>query len=200
VSATRPRMAASERRAALLETACRVFSKGSYRGVTTAEIAREAGVSEPILYRHFASKRALYFACIDEAWRHVRSVWTEASESGQAQDDWFQTVSNAMQAAKAQRVLLASLWVQALAESSEDEEIRKYLRHHLREVHDDLAEGMRRAQEAGQILPDRDPGAEAWMFVGNAIIGSIWQRLGIISDEDVQEIKRSRRRWLSGSD
>ena len=46
-----------------------VFSTGSYSGATTAEIAREAGVSEPILYRHFASKRELYFACLDEAWR-----------------------------------------------------------------------------------------------------------------------------------
>ena len=42
-----------------------VFSTGSYSGATTAEIAREAGVSEPILYRHFASKRELYFACLD---------------------------------------------------------------------------------------------------------------------------------------
>ena len=46
----------------------KVFSTGSYSGATTAEIAREAGISEPILYRHFASKRELYFACLDEAW------------------------------------------------------------------------------------------------------------------------------------
>ncbi len=54
-TATRPRLTAAE----LLETACRTFSKGSYRGTTTAAIARDAGVSEPILYRHFTSKRDL---------------------------------------------------------------------------------------------------------------------------------------------
>ena len=32
-----------------------------------AEIAREAGITEPILYRHFGSKRDLYLACLDEA-------------------------------------------------------------------------------------------------------------------------------------
>ncbi|MBA3347526.1 MAG: helix-turn-helix transcriptional regulator, partial [Actinobacteria bacterium] len=34
-----------------------MFAAGSYAGATTAEIAREAGISEPILYRHFSSKR-----------------------------------------------------------------------------------------------------------------------------------------------
>ena len=47
----RGKLPAEERRAALLETACNVFSQGSYRGTTTAEIAREAGVTEPILSR-----------------------------------------------------------------------------------------------------------------------------------------------------
>ena len=61
----RPRLPAEERRAAVLDTACRVFGRCSYRGATTAEIAREAGVTEPILYRHFDSKRALYLACLE---------------------------------------------------------------------------------------------------------------------------------------
>ena len=57
----------------MLDAACRVFFESSYRGATTAEIAREAGISEPILYRHFGSKRDLYLACLDEAWRTLAS-------------------------------------------------------------------------------------------------------------------------------
>src|SRR5205823_13038702 len=72
------RLAASERRAALLDTACQTFAQGSYRGTTTAEIAREAGISEPILYRHFASKRDLYLACLEDMWTRVRAGWEEA--------------------------------------------------------------------------------------------------------------------------
>ena len=67
------RLTAEERRQAVLDTACRVFSRSSYRGATTAEIAREAGISEPILYRHFGSKRDLYLACMDEAWGSFRA-------------------------------------------------------------------------------------------------------------------------------
>src|SRR6266852_1012251 len=69
---TKQRLSAEARRAAVLDTACRVFSRSSYRGATTAEIAREAGISEPILYRHFGSKRDLYLACLDEAWQTFR--------------------------------------------------------------------------------------------------------------------------------
>ena len=63
------RLPAAARRRAILDAALRVFAAGSYSGATTAEIARAVGVTEPILYRHFASKRELYLACIDEAWR-----------------------------------------------------------------------------------------------------------------------------------
>src|SRR3954471_2588621 len=76
-----PRLPAAERRAALIEIAIRVFSDGSYRGTTTAEIAREAGVSEPILYRHFASKRELYLAALDHVWGEARAEWEAVLDS-----------------------------------------------------------------------------------------------------------------------
>src|SRR5579871_4643851 len=72
------RLSKLERRQAVLDTACSVFSRSSYRGATTAEIAREAGISEPILYRHFGSKRELYLACLDEAWASFRAICEEA--------------------------------------------------------------------------------------------------------------------------
>ena len=67
-SAAAPRLTAAARRLELIQTALRVFTEGSYRGTTTAEIARAAGISEPILYRHFASKRDLYLAALDYVW------------------------------------------------------------------------------------------------------------------------------------
>ena len=71
------RLPAAERRQAIVEAALRVFAGGSYSGATTAEIARAAGVSEPILYRHFASKRELYLACLDAAWVRAPAAFDE---------------------------------------------------------------------------------------------------------------------------
>src|SRR5438094_7460926 len=106
---TRQRLTAEARRQAVLDTACRVFSRSSYRGATTAEIAREAGISEPILYRHFGSKRDLYLACIDRAWQDLLPVASEA----RAKDPHgcLGTVANAYMASKA-RVRLVDLWIE----------------------------------------------------------------------------------------
>src|SRR2546426_7181412 len=77
------RLSAAERRTAIIAAALRVFSEGSYAGATTAQIAREAGISEPILYRHFSSKRDLYFACLDDAWVGLRdSLLAKMDELG----------------------------------------------------------------------------------------------------------------------
>ena len=68
------RLPAAQRRATVVAAALEVFGSGSYAGSTTAEIARAAGVSEPIIYRHFPSKRELWFACLDQAWSDLRTA------------------------------------------------------------------------------------------------------------------------------
>src|SRR5215213_504558 len=55
-----PRMAAAERREQIATVARGLFAERGYRAVAVDEIARRAGVTPPVLYDHFASKRALY--------------------------------------------------------------------------------------------------------------------------------------------
>ncbi|HVF44265.1 MAG TPA: helix-turn-helix domain-containing protein [Pyrinomonadaceae bacterium] len=59
------RMAAVDRRLQIAQTAMRLFSERGFRGTTTKEIAQAAGVSEAIIFRHFATKEDLYSAIID---------------------------------------------------------------------------------------------------------------------------------------
>jgi AcrR family transcriptional regulator len=59
------RMAADERRQQIVTVAMRLFSERGFRGTTTKEIAQAAGVSEAIIFRHFATKNDLYAAIID---------------------------------------------------------------------------------------------------------------------------------------
>ena len=60
------RLSALERRSAILESAIKLFSERGFRGVTTRELAQAVGVSEPVLYQHFPSKKELYKAIIEE--------------------------------------------------------------------------------------------------------------------------------------
>jgi AcrR family transcriptional regulator len=63
----RPRMPRVARRAQILEAATDAFARAGYAGTSLDDIAREAGVSRVIVYRHFESKADLYRAVLDRA-------------------------------------------------------------------------------------------------------------------------------------
>jgi AcrR family transcriptional regulator len=194
---TTVRMPAAERRQKLVETAIRVFSEGSYRGTTTAEIAKAAGVSEPILYRHFASKRDLYLAALDHVWSQVRESWEEALVRESDVLAALASIGRGNFATRDCKYQLSELWVQALSEATEDPVLRKYLRKHMREVHDYFAAMLRTGQEQGVLHGDRDVDAEAWIFLSGSIMGMVGRRVGLVDDDEVRKIRAARLAWLS---
>jgi AcrR family transcriptional regulator len=62
--APRVRLSAQARRATIVEAAGRLFGERGYDATTLDDVAAAAGVTKPILYRHFASKRDLYLALL----------------------------------------------------------------------------------------------------------------------------------------
>ena len=192
------RLPAAELRARVLDCACRVFSQGSYHGTTTAEIARAAGVTEPILYRHFDSKRDLYLACLDETWARIRALWDDAVANEPAPANWVRAMARAFFASERNRPVISNLWVEAISEASEDAEVRRYMRRHLRDVHAYVTGVIERAQAAGGVLPDRDPRAEAWLFLAVGLLKMVSGRLGGLLEGDFPGIIASRRSWLTG--
>jgi len=65
VKRQRKRMKGEARRDQIVKVASRLFSKNGFRGTTTRAIARGAGISEAVIYRHFRRKTDLYKAIID---------------------------------------------------------------------------------------------------------------------------------------
>jgi TetR/AcrR family transcriptional regulator len=202
MSATRPRMAAEERKQCVLAAACRVFSRSSYRGATTAEIARESGVTEPVLYRHFPSKRDLYLACLDAGWAYVRRLWDEALAAEPDPRNQVGAMGRAYVELQrtGERILLSELWIQALTEAADDPKIRKYLRGQIQEVHDYVAHAMRRSQATGGIQPERDLDAEAWIFISLGLLSTMDRRLGVVGQAPFEAVFASRRAWMVGED
>ena len=58
-------MTGDARREQILQTAVTLFSQRGFKGTTTKEIARAAGVSEAMVFRHFENKDALYGAILE---------------------------------------------------------------------------------------------------------------------------------------
>lgn len=59
------RLSAEERRRQIVEAAVELFSRKGFRGTRTREIAEAAGISEAMIFKHFATKRDLYSAMIE---------------------------------------------------------------------------------------------------------------------------------------
>jgi AcrR family transcriptional regulator len=65
IQASSRRLTAEQRRGQLFAVALELFAHRGYRATTMDDIAERAGVTKPLLYQHFSSKRALYLELVD---------------------------------------------------------------------------------------------------------------------------------------
>ncbi|HET9163554.1 MAG TPA: TetR/AcrR family transcriptional regulator [Solirubrobacterales bacterium] len=73
----RRRMTAAARREVIAGAAAVLFAERGYRGASIEEIARGSGVTPPVLYEHFESKRDLYRHLLERHFAELREVWRE---------------------------------------------------------------------------------------------------------------------------
>ncbi|MET0305303.1 MAG: TetR/AcrR family transcriptional regulator [Solirubrobacterales bacterium] len=73
----RRRLTAAARRELIAEAAAELFAERGYRGASIGEIARRSGVTPPVVYEHFESKRELYRELLERHFAELREVWRE---------------------------------------------------------------------------------------------------------------------------
>jgi TetR/AcrR family transcriptional regulator len=117
------RMAGDERRLQILKVAMRLFSQRGFRGTITKEIARAAGVSEAMVFRHFATKEELYSAILD----HKACLHDDL--------DPLQKVAEAIRR-KDDRAVFEGLALDALNQHDRDPEFQRLLLHSALEQHE----------------------------------------------------------------
>lgn len=123
-------MSGDERREQILQKALDHFSKHGFKGTTTKRIAEAAGVSEAIIFRHFASKDELYWAILH----------TKVCEGGEHQFPWQGNPDlEAAMAARDDHTVFYLLALRALEKHHEDTGFMRLLFYSALEEHD-LAE------------------------------------------------------------
>ena len=73
------RKSAEERREDILAVAMERFAEGGYHGTSTEAIARDAGISQPYLFRLFRTKKELFLACDDRACEKILESFRRAA-------------------------------------------------------------------------------------------------------------------------
>jgi AcrR family transcriptional regulator len=102
------RLTRDERRAVIVAAATRLFAEHGYAATSIEAIARESGVSVPVVYDHFESKVALHIHLLETHYADLREVWatTLAGDDPpevrvpRAFDAWFAYVEEHPYAAK----------------------------------------------------------------------------------------------------
>jgi AcrR family transcriptional regulator len=74
------RLSAAERRDDVLDAALVAFAAGGYEGTSTEDIAREAGISQPYLFRLFGTKKELFKATVARCFRRTLDAFQDAAE------------------------------------------------------------------------------------------------------------------------
>jgi AcrR family transcriptional regulator len=161
------RMAGEERRQQLVRVAMKLFSQRGFRGTTTKEIAQAAGISEAMVFRHFATKEELYSAILDD----------KACAGGMTQ--MCEMVAGAASRAD-DRAVFESLAAAMLQHHEQDQEFLRLLLYsaleghelfemfwnkNVREMADNLCSYIRERQKAG-ALRDIEPKVAGRAFIG----------------------------------
>ena len=128
-----PRLKAPQRREQLIAVATRQFAKFGYDATTTDSIAKAAGVTEPILYRHFATKQELFTAITREMSDQTLAHWRELvgdidDPAEQLREIARQFPSHLKELADAYRVIHNALT------TSRDRKVIAVLREHYKQI------------------------------------------------------------------
>jgi len=100
----RKRISAADRRGQILAVARQLFARQGFRGTTTRQIAEQASVNEAILFRHFRSKEAMYWAVLDDLMSqrnssgNLKALMAERRHNikPQADEEFFSAIAEGM--------------------------------------------------------------------------------------------------------
>ena len=149
------RRSAEERRREIVEIAISHFAQNGYNGTSTDQVAREAGISQPYLFRLFGTKRELFLACNAAMHDRIAESFTEAAR-GVPREERMAAMGQAYTSLLADRSSLL-FQMQSYAACSDPE-----IQARVRERYADLVRKVAEATGAGP--------AELWEFFSHGML------------------------------
>lgn len=146
------RLSGEERRQQIVEAAIDLFSRKGFRGTTTREIAEAAGISEAMIFKHFATKQELYSAII-EAKSETEELLASAAKAAARKDDQgvFRSVGLKMMEQTERDPSLMRLLLFSALEGHELSDI--FFESRVKRLHEFLSSYIRTRIEDGGLRP-----------------------------------------------
>lgn len=159
-------MRSEERRALMLQSAKRLFARSSYARASTGELARECEVTEPMLYKHFGSKKGLFLAVLAEFGEQFLATLQER-QMERAEKDTLDALTHIVDDYRSiikvdpeiQRVLF-----QAVVETG-DPDIARGVSEHNRKIYAMIRQLIERARDEGYLGATVNADAVTWGYM-----------------------------------
>jgi AcrR family transcriptional regulator len=178
MSGPRKRLPAEERRAQILRSAVKVFSRSNYRAATTAAVAAEAGISEALIYRFFPSKKAIFLEILHHMSDRIVSMWQVEQDREENALTALHNMGTTYYSRMIEHPDELRVQFQAISEVN-DEEIAKRLREDHAGYMRSIRKIIRRGIRQGTIREDLDVTSVVFLFDGVGILMNMMKLLAL---------------------
>jgi AcrR family transcriptional regulator len=172
------RMRKADRKRQLVAQAKHLFVTLGYQDTTTEKIAAAAGVSEPVLYRHFESKKALYMEVLKEIREATLTRWHAETAGVTDPMAKLHAIADMYLGTTREHALEFRVMHRSLVDT-DDDEIASFLRTFYLDSETLLAQIISEGQHTGVFRRNLDPRVGAWELIRTALGYTLTLPLGI---------------------
>ena len=172
------RMRRDDRKRQLLVHAKQLFVTLGYQNTTTERIAKAAGVTEPVLYRHFQNKKGLFLEVLKEIREATLYRWhAETADISDPMDKLIR-ITDLYLGSTREHATEFRIMHRTLIET-DDSEIAAFLREFYLDSERLLAQVIASGQQLGLFRKTLDPRVGAWELIRTALGYTLTLPLGI---------------------
>lgn len=161
--------ASVNRRTEIISAAIEVFAETGYYRTTTMQVAKQAGISQPYIFKFFNTKEELLLAALEASWHRIAEAFRRViatAETSRLERELIETYEEIMTVHKAETLL------QMQAQTMQEEPIREAMRKGFKDVREIVLEAFRK-----NGIPN--PEERTMLFLAKGMLCNISMALGL---------------------
>lgn len=181
------RFSSADRSKQILAVATQVFARSNYQTATTAGIAKEAGISEPLIYRYYSSKKELFLAVLEHVAEQMIKRWNRICEKETSCLRCLRLIGEDYLRLLRENPQDLNLFFKAISENN-DPEIASFLSNSYRRYVSYLEQVAEKGLQNGEIRTDLSAKSIAWQMMSIGAANNLFTILALDewTDEDRQ--------------
>lgn len=182
-----PKMKAEERRKQIIEAATRMFSEKGFHLTPTKEIADSIGVSEPVIFKYFETKKELYLSVLRSSEAHVSQMFKDAVKGLDSAEAMILAFARAY-------YMDAMVYPERLRVGFQMythvgiKEVQDQARSFQLNLHRRIMSLIEKGVEEGAFRNDLSPNLMAWRFMSMGLTISMLRVLGLQEELSTREL------------